>query len=152
MAREQTEPIERVLKRTDKTSDCWLWTGGANGHGYGHIKISGKMVYVHRISYEHFVGKIPEGLVIDHLCRVPRCVNPEHLEAVTSAENTRRGQAPTVIASKRGTCPKGHKYSYRNNIGTQRCRICDRETWKKSKRKLRKEKNDGRQNSLSNYQ
>lgn len=72
---------------------CWVWHGANNGLGYGVKTIGGKSVYVHRPYYECKYGIIPEGLEIDHLCRVPACVNPDHLEAVTRRENVRRGLA-----------------------------------------------------------
>ena len=59
--------------------------------GYGIVTICGKKYYTHRVAYEELVGPIPDGLVLDHLCRNRRCCNPEHLEPVTDGENTRRG-------------------------------------------------------------
>lgn len=73
----------------EPNSGCWLWAGADNGGGYG--KFRGK--YAHRVSYEMRNGAIPEGLHLDHLCRVPCCVNPDHLEPVTNQENARRGEA-----------------------------------------------------------
>ena len=73
---------------------CWLWNGGKNGSGYGTIYLPGTgSVYAHRYFYEHFIGKIPAGLEIDHLCKTRECVNPGHLEAVTHEENMRRKEA-----------------------------------------------------------
>jgi hypothetical protein len=75
------------------SSPCWIWTGPLHEAGYGRTSVPGvgQRVRIHRLAYETFVGPIPEGLVIDHLCRVRACCNPAHLEAVTSAENIRRG-------------------------------------------------------------
>lgn len=73
------------------TSPCWLWTGRKSKGGYGGICIRGKEWRAHRLSYTVFVGEIPQGLVLDHLCRVHECVNPAHLEAVTNEENIARG-------------------------------------------------------------
>lgn len=69
---------------------CWIWQGKPGKHGYGVISIGNQGRYAHRLSYETFVRPIPDGLSIDHLCRVRMCINPSHLEPVTLAENTRR--------------------------------------------------------------
>lgn len=69
---------------------CWLWQGYTNfGYAYGNYK--GKKGRVHKIVFEEKNGKVPVGMVLDHLCRIKHCVNPDHLEVVTSAINTRRG-------------------------------------------------------------
>lgn len=88
-------PIERFMDKVRRDpSGCWLWTGSTNGKypkfSAGTVDGRTVLVYAHRWSYEHFVGAIPEGLQIDHLCRVVTCVNPEHLEPVTSSENKMR--------------------------------------------------------------
>jgi hypothetical protein len=70
---------------------CWEWRGAITTDGYATLSIAGRTVYAHRFSYESLVGSIPDGLVLDHLCRVRHCVNPQHLEAVSNAENVRRG-------------------------------------------------------------
>lgn len=93
------ERFERHFTR-GANADCWLWSGctKSKGHGaslYGHIRLSGhegKWRNAHRVSYELYVGPIPDGLTVDHLCGNTLCVNPAHLEAVTIAENTRRAR------------------------------------------------------------
>lgn len=88
--------IESFIKKRIKIVDgldCWFWTGHTEG-GYARASINGhRNVYIHRLSYECFVGEIPEGLVLDHLCRNRSCVNPDHLEPVSLEENIRRGEA-----------------------------------------------------------
>ena len=84
------DPQQRFWAKVNKTPDCWLWTGGKTGHGYGVFSLHGRDVRAHRAAYEFLVGAIPSGLVIDHLCRVPACVNPEHLQPVTQQINCLR--------------------------------------------------------------
>lgn len=85
----------RRWDKADRGHDtpCWIWNQSKNraGYGYAHCHGSNRTMSAHRFIYEEFVGAIPEGLVLDHLCRVPSCVNPEHLEPVTQKENVRRG-------------------------------------------------------------
>lgn len=69
---------------------CWLWTGGKTTAGYGSFKYDGHSGYAHRYAYEVMVGEIPDGLELDHLCRVRNCVNPEHLDPVTPSVNKQR--------------------------------------------------------------
>lgn len=94
----------------EPNSGCWLWLGRWHGakRKYGYYQHEGRQYLAHRLSYELLVGEIPEGLVIDHLCRTPPCVNPEHMEIVTIAENVRRGHFPNTAKTH---CPQGHLYS-----------------------------------------
>lgn len=83
---------------TDKTitmpTPCVIWTGALNSRGYPCFSVGGWSQLAHRLAYQDAFGEIPEGLTIDHLCRVKRCVNPDHLEAVTRGENARRTRRP----------------------------------------------------------
>lgn len=128
-------------RRVTKTGDngCWLWTGERKPDGYGrcrfyHNSPDHERYYVHRYAYLQLVGPIPEGLVIDHLCRVHNCVNPAHMEPVTNAENIKRGlwesAGGAAINRTKTQCPRGHPYSGSNLIieraGSRRCRTCER--------------------------
>ena len=90
--------LNRFMAKVEvrKSGCCWQWTGSHNKGGYGNLKVAGQAQIAHRLSYEHFIGPIPEGKQLDHLCRNPACVNPEHLEVVSNAENTRRGNRPVL--------------------------------------------------------
>ncbi len=125
----EPKDIARFICRVIKTNNCWLWTG-TRWNGYGKFRLNGKSVFVHRISHELFKGDIPDGLVIDHLCRNTLCVNPEHLEAVTQKVNCERGLVGIVNASKTH-CKHGHEYDQENTYhiptGGRQCRACNRE-------------------------
>ncbi len=83
--------LKKFLNKVKKTKTCWLWVSKRGTDSYGTFSFDGQSRPAHRVSYEIFKGKIPDGLHIDHLCSVRSCVNPEHLEAVTCTENVRRG-------------------------------------------------------------
>jgi HNH endonuclease len=100
--------------RINEATGCWLWQASKDPRGYGQINVDGRPTKAQRVAWELFVGPIPEGLHIDHLCRVPSCVNPAHLEPVTAAENTRRQLAAIGHPNSRKThCPRGHPYNAR---------------------------------------
>jgi hypothetical protein len=79
-----------AAKLVVQPNGCITWGGTCDRYGYGRFKLNGRMDKAHRVAYELFVGPIPAGLVIDHLCRHRACVNPQHLEAVTQTVNIQR--------------------------------------------------------------
>jgi hypothetical protein len=120
----------RFWAKVDKSGECWLWTASLTKDGYGKFGPAAP----HRFSYELMVGPIPEGLQIDHLCRVRHCVNPAHLEAVSGRENTMRGNTITAQNFAKTHCPVGHAFDEANTYvwKTRRhCRACDRERQRK---------------------
>lgn len=107
---------------------CWIWTGATNSADYGIMRVKNKLTLVHRLSHEFFKGEILNGLTIDHLCRVRKCINPSHLEAVTNKENILRGIGITAQESKQTHCKRGHKFTPKNTAvrrGKRCCRKCE---------------------------
>lgn len=131
--------LSRVPNRPD--IGCWLWTGTISASGYGRLKRQGRDIFAHRFAYELLVGPIPEGLVIDHLCRTRSCVNPDHLEPVTHAENLRRGKGhPTLRPGKK--CKNGHlltveTIAVRSHDGYLECHICRLASKKRYRKRLK---------------
>jgi len=127
------EYVARFWSRVEKTDTCWLWNAALSSTGYGVFRVGGspgRLLYAHRFAYELVKGDIPEGLFLDHLCRVTNCVNPGHLEAVTPQINVDRG-----LGRKREKCAKGHIFEgdniyLRPDTGARQCLTCKHEYWK----------------------
>lgn len=98
----------------EPNSGCWLWLGAMDGHGYGHLYVGGRYLSAHRVGYELQNGQIPVGMVIDHLCRTPACVNPDHLDAVTQSENLLRSPLMGAHNAARTHCKRGHEFNAEN--------------------------------------
>lgn len=113
----------RFWSKVDKTDGCWLWAGAHDRYGYGQVRLASRLQLAHRVAFELTVGPIPDGLELDHLCRVRTCVNPSHLEPVTHKENLHR-------ALRLPWCKNGHDMTdayVRPDNGRRSCRVCRRE-------------------------
>lgn len=111
--------------------DCWVWTSATRGRvtqRYGTLTVKGKSESVHRFVFMLLGNIIPEGLVLDHLCEVPLCLNPKHLKPVTQRVNILRGRGAPAINSRKTHCPKGHAFDKENTQyaknGQRVCREC----------------------------
>lgn len=122
------------------SSGCWLWTGKIDKAGYGRIYLNprDRAALAHRVFYCYLVGQ-PTEETLDHLCRVPLCVNPSHLEPVSNTENILRGFGPSAINARKTHCIRGHALSesnlYQRTNHWRRCRECDRQ--RRSERTVR---------------
>lgn len=112
---------------------CWNWQGTIKPNGYGQVRLNYKVQYAHRVVYQLFVQPIPEGMVIDHLCKNKACVRPTHLDLTTQKENVRRGNLASVARAMRAAvthCPQGHAYDEQNTYmygRNRQCRACHRD-------------------------
>lgn len=157
LKRSGVRPTEPIVLRSDKTARFWakvlppdangcrIWAGGTDGDGrYGGFWDGRRVVRAHRWAYEQHHGPLPDGVVLDHLCRVTRCVNPDHLEPVTQQVNVLRGGAPSAINASKTECIHGHELSGDNLIlrpgGGRDCRLCARERAREATRRYRARK------------
>lgn len=113
-------------------TQCWQWFGPKRHTGYGKFNIEKRQLMAHRVVYEHLVGLVPRGLVLDHLCRRSWCVNPGHLEIVTQRTNVLRGEGKTAMLASQTHCKYGHPLSGENlylspGTGFRQCKICRNE-------------------------
>lgn len=144
--RKRRDPAERFWEKVEKRENgCWIWMGASQRDGRGCFWSGTKVMEAYRFSWLLMYGSLPpNGLELDHLCRVPACVNPEHLEAVTTAENIRRGMAPLIVRHREilatNTCKRGHVGQYKR-VGKTRpgmaCAACRRDANRARKARLR---------------
>ena len=124
---------EKILP--NGVTGCWEWIGARDNRGYGNVKVQGRARKAHRVVYERLRGPIGPEVECDHACRVPWCVNPDHVELVPRVENVRRGAARWVPGARQRAkrrCPHGHRYTKANtyvqpSTGGRACRTCARE-------------------------
>ena len=125
-ARCYPSPYIRFWAKVNKTNDCWLWMG-KTATGYGRLKVKGREIQAHRFAYELLVGSIPDGLELDHLCRVRHCVKPTHLEPVTRRVNILRGEGKAAKLARATHCIHGHPFDFLNTYaykGHRFCKLC----------------------------
>lgn len=125
-------------------SGCWLWDKCENGLGYGLVTVNGKQWVAHRYFYTQLRGPIPDGLTLDHLCRVRCCVNPDHLEPVTMRVNCLRGISFAAVNAAKTICINGHDwntggyYLAKRKLGYERvCKACRNDIQRRYRRKRR---------------
>jgi hypothetical protein len=126
-------PEETFFARvTEGSSGCWLWDRPMDTTGYGQFSDNRKMWLAHRWSYEFLRAEIPDGLVLDHLCKTHLCVNPWHAEPVTQKVNVLRGDGLTAAKAAQTSCIHGHPFdeanTYIDKRGHRSCQTCRRET------------------------
>jgi hypothetical protein len=114
---------ERFLEKVNMTGSCWLWKAHLTDDGYGWFRWWGG-TKAHRFSYEKFKGKIPDGLVIDHICRVRHCVNPAHLQLLTNKQNVLLGIGSPALNARKTHCKRGHELIGNNFEIRGRSRCC----------------------------
>lgn len=132
--------LDRFMSFVEVTNDCWYWKGVKNPQNYGMFGMHGVKVCAHRVSYELFVAKIPQELVIDHICHNKdlnckgvldclhrSCVNPEHLQVVTQKQNLKNSK---LTDAGKERCKRGHEFGeqrgYNARMGYRRCYVCER--------------------------
>lgn len=125
------ELADRFWSKVEYVDDpfgCMLWGAYRDPRGYGRFNISDRVpMLAHRVSWLLMVGEIPDGLPLDHLCRVPSCVSWLHLDPVTPRENTLRGQTQGAISVRTNRCKRGHEFTPDNTYywsGGRACRTC----------------------------
>jgi hypothetical protein len=128
------EPNSPVPEYAPDLGPCWVWQGAPGENGYGYFWYDDKKRLAHRFSFELFIGPIPDGLTLDHLCRVTMCVHPRHLEPVTDRVNILRGTGPGARNALATECAYGHPFDTENTYwypnGDRGCRACIRR-WRK---------------------
>lgn len=153
---------ERFWEKVEKTpGGCWLWTAFLNPTGYGMFGIGSRTdgtrrcVFAHRFAYTLLVGPIPDGLTLDHLCRVHACVKPAHLEPATDRENILRSPIqPAAVNARKTHCHKGHPFAGDNlritKHGKRQCVECYRKQKRESQRRRRQRMREGGEQAARN--
>jgi hypothetical protein len=130
---------------------CWIWTGALDRRGYGRVNIHGRVRFTHRVTFVLAGRDLSDELEIDHLCRVPACCNPDHLEAVTRVVNHHRSTVAVATRARYANhlwCPKGHPlfgdnlyaHTTRSGYVNKQCRECRRASKRRVNARLKAER------------
>lgn len=134
------DDLARFAQYVD-VGDCWEWTGTREEGGYGRFSERGVLIGAHRWVWEELVGPIPEDMTIDHMCRNPPCVNPDHLRLMPLADNVLIGYGPPAQNARKTHCKRGHEFTPENTRirsgGRRECRTCMRVQLREQKRRKR---------------
>ena len=134
-----SEYRQKFWSRVDKTGECWTWQGSITCYGYGQFShpVKGMSNRAHRVAWEMANGPVPEGLVLDHLCRNRACVRPDHLEAVPNRTNVLRGYGVSAEFARRTHCSRGHELP---TAGSRVCKGCEQIRYEQRLRNHAKER------------
>ncbi len=134
--------FERLSRKFTVGDGCWEWTAAKTTAGYAELMVGSRMWYGHRLLHEMFIGPIPAGYEVDHLCRNRGCVRPDHLEAVPPHINNARSDSFSAVHARKSHCPQGHPYDEANTRmyrGSRRCRACSRARCRARRQRLKRE-------------
>lgn len=142
LVRPRVSAWDRFWSHVDAEGDCWLWTDYVDPHGYGRFNEARVRYWrVHRYAWHHLVGPIGDGLVLDHMCKVKICLNPDHLRPVTQTENTMAGESFSAKNARKTHCKNGHELTpdniYKNGKNGRRCKICQKADAKRYRQRQR---------------
>lgn len=121
--------LERFKKhiKLNKVTGCWDVVTKLKPDGYCQFRVNGRYVYIHRWAYENWLGPIPAGMTLDHLCRNKGCANPSHLEPVTLQENILRSNNMAAQHARKTVAICGHPFDGFNGNGARQCNACRKE-------------------------
>jgi hypothetical protein len=111
---------DRFWSKVAKADGCWLWSSAIAENGYGVFRVAGGSAYAHRVAYFSAHRQISSTLVIDHICRNRRCVNPDHLRQIARGDNVRIGRCPSRESTH---CKRGHLFG-QLRVGKVQQRVC----------------------------